>query len=378
MEPELLPPAEKIPTPMQQTADEVREIAREPRGFDWVLLGPQGLRAGWSMLLFAGLYYLFRLVAGTIFFAAGWVKENSGESVLFMLAVELIPLLALIGAVALMSLFEGRRLASYNLARRHGSRNLFSGAAAGFAALSALVLMLVAGGWMHMGAATIAVPEALRFAALWGCVFLAVGLVEEGLFRCYALSTLARGINFWWALAAEIILCLLLLLGGGGNGAWGVYAIAALGVIPCFVLWKKSAPRSGGFWQAAWVTSTVFGFYHTSNGGENWVGIFAAAAIGFVFCVSVRLTGSAWWAIGCHAAWDWAETFFYGTADSGMRGKGHFLSAAPVGNPLWSGGADGPEGSLLVLGAIFLLVLILLLFYRRKRSVAPATEPVAN
>ncbi len=83
----------------------------------------------------------------------------------------------------------------------------------------------------------------------------------------------------------------------------------------------KGLRHACAFWQAAWVTSTVFGLYHTSNSGENWIGILAAAFIGFVFCVSVRVTGSAWWAIGCHAAWDWAETFFYGTADSGMQGK---------------------------------------------------------
>ena len=120
---------------------------------------------------------------------------------------------------------------------------------------------------------------------------------------------------------------------------------------------SEQGPQSSGFWQAAWVTSTVFGFIHTGNNGENWIGIFAAAFIGFVFCVSVWVTGSAWWAIGCHAAWDWAETYFYGTADSGFVAKGHFLSATTTGNPLWSGGSDGPEGSLLVIAVCFLLLL---------------------
>jgi len=126
------------------------------------------------------------------------------------------------------------------------------------------------------------------------------------------------------------------------------------------------------------VTSTFFGFFHTSNGGENWIGVFAAAAIGFIFCVSVFVTGSAWWAIGCHAAWDWAETFFYGTADSGQQGQGHLLSATPAGNSLWSGGADGPEGSLLVLGAILFLLLVLLGFYRRGNSASPDASATAQ
>ena len=106
-----------------------------------------------------------------------------------------------------------------------------------------------------------------------------------------------------------------------GNGVWGDYALAGLGLLPCLWLHVKRA-ESSGFWQAAWVTSTFFGFVHTGNGGENWIGIFAAGAIGFVFCVSVWLTGSAWWAIGAHAAWDWGETYFYGTPDSGVVPQG--------------------------------------------------------
>ena len=122
-------------------------------------------------------------------------------------------------------------------------------------------------------------------------------------------------------------------------------------------------------WRAcAWVTSTLFGFIHTGNNGENWIGIFAAAAIGFVFCVSVRLTGSAWWAIGCHASWDWAETYFYGTADSGLVAQGHYMTTSPTGSALWSGGTNGPEGSLLVLPVILLLLLAVLALYGRRKT----------
>jgi membrane protease YdiL (CAAX protease family) len=128
------------------------------------------------------------------------------------------------------------------------------------------------------------------------------------------------------------------------------------------------------FWQAAWVTSTLFGFSHTFNGGENWIGIFAAALVGFVFCVSVYVTGSAWWAIGCHAAWDWAETYFYGTADSGFVAPGHLLSATPAGNAFWSGGTDGPEGSILVIAVLLLLLAALLAIYGRKKRAVLLTD----
>jgi membrane protease YdiL (CAAX protease family) len=121
--------------------------------------------------------------------------------------------------------------------------------------------------------------------------------------------------------------------------------------------------------------ATFFGFIHTTNTGENWIGIFSAAGIGFVFCVSIWVTGSAWWAIGCHAAWDWAETFFYGTADSGLVPKGHFLTTAPAGNVFWSGGTDGPEGSILIVGILVLFVVALLLIYGRQRAVVLPEPP---
>jgi uncharacterized protein len=341
---------------------------------EWFFIGSHGLRAGWSILLFAAVFYGFRLFIGTFLFTAGLVGERGADSASAMLAGELAAFLALAGALAFSGLVEGRSILAYNLDGPHRVRNLISGVATGFAALSLLVGALAWGGWLRFGASTYSPVQAVRLAALWGCAFLIVGSVEEGLFRCYGLFTLERGINFWWALAAQIAICLYLLLDGGGHGAYGVYAAAALGVFPCLMVHLRNLAQSS-FWQAAWVTSTLFGAYHTANGGENWAGILAAAAIGFVFCVGVRVTGSAWWAIGCHAAWDWAETFFYGTANSGLRGEGHLLTAIPAGKPIWSGGADGPEGSLLALGVIVLLVLFLLFAYGRSKLRADHPPP---
>ena len=358
---------------------------RPHRDLDSVFIGPNGLRAGWSILLFAALYYLSREIIGTLFYAAGLIHDTPPDSAGAVLIAEFVPFLALVSAALIMVLIEGRssdrdpnpnlahRILSYNLAGPRRVRHFLFGLAAGFAALSLLVAALAAGGWLRLGPASLPAAQALLNGALWALAFLLVAGVEEGLFRCYSLSTLTRGINFWWALAAQIATCLYVALTGGGNGSWGVYLAAAIGFFPCFILHQKSAahPESrarSAFWQAAWVTSSFFGFYHTSNNGENWIGVFAAAFIGFVFCVSVRVTGSAWWAIGCHAAWDWAETFFYGAADSGFQGQGHFLSANSAGNPLWSGGADGPEGSVLVLSVVLLLLLFLIVFYSRNKS----------
>jgi hypothetical protein len=380
MEPEIQPPLPEAP-PAEAAANaaltpELLPVAPDPwetRAVLWVFLGSQGLRAGWAVLAFFLLVGLLALPVGFVVVKLHLLDTGRKLDLTVSNAFigELTSLLPLVGAAALMALIERRRnLLAYNLDGPRRFPHFLSGLAAGFLSLSALVGALAWGHWLHFGPVALSGIAIYRFAGLWAVVFLMVGCVEEGLFRCYLQFTLTRGINFWWALGIVGVICLRLLLSAKGNGLWGVDAIALLGLFPCLMLHIRKTPRSG-FWQAAWVTSTLFGFIHTGNNGENWIGIFAAAAIGFVFCVSIRVTGSAWWAIGCHAAWDWAETYFYGTADSGMVAKGHYLTTSPAGNALWSGGADGPEGSLLVLPVILLLLVALLVIYGRRK---PATQ----
>jgi membrane protease YdiL (CAAX protease family) len=372
MEPEIQPlPPEAPPAPADATLtpETVASTTEEKllRGLRWTFLGSQGLRAGWSVLIFAILLLILATGMGYAFFHMHLIGKKSGFTAATAFFEELSVLLPLLGTAAFVAFVERRRsLLAFNLTGPRCIPRFFSGLLAGYLALSALVGALTWGGWMHFGPIALTGAEIFKYGALWAAAFLLVGCVEEGIFRCYLQFTFTRGINFWWALGIVAGLCLDLLLRSKGNGVWGVYAIALLGLLPCF--WLQLIKMEGrGFWQAAWVTSTLFGYIHTGNGGENWIGIFAAAFIGFVFCVSVRITGSAWWAIGCHAAWDWAETFFYGTADSGLVASGHYLNASPAGNAFWSGGADGPEGSVLVLGIILLMLAALLLIYGRKK-----------
>ena len=356
--------------------------AEDPyRGLRWIFIGPRGLRAGWSVFVFLVLLRYLSEGIGTVLFSAhligGSADDFSPGPVFFG---EAGGLLALLIAVAIVGLLEGRRIPAYNLTGPRRPQHFFFGLAAGFLVLSALVGVLAAGGWLHFGPVALSGTAIFRFGLLWGCVFLIGACYEEGMCRCYLLFTLTRGINYWWALGACAYLCARLAMKHQlGGDAWGVYAVILIGLFPCYVLYRGAAPRSGGFWCAAWVTSAYFGFMHVSNPGETWIGIFAAAFIGFAFCVSVRVTGSAWWAIGCHAGWDWAETYFYGTADSGITPQGSYLTSSPAGNPLWSGGAVGPEGSLLVLGAILLLLAVVLVYGRlsaRSQSAPAAAMPL--
>jgi len=379
--PELVSDNAAALTEQEISGSSAPEPEKPYRGLKWVFIGEQGLRAGWSVVIFLAL--LFAIGAGLSFLfvrlhlVGAWGGALTARTAFFG---ELLMFLAMLGAAAIVAAIERRSILDFNLRGPRRLAHFLSGMVVGFAALSALVGALAWGGWLHFGPIALTGSRILFYAAVWGCAFLLVGCVEEGIMRCYLLFTLGRGMNFWWAAGLVGAMCLRLLTHAKGNGTWGVYGIALIGVVPCLLLHMRKAP-SAGFWQAAWVTSTFFGFGHTGNNGENWIGIFAAAAIGSVFCVSVWVTGSAWWAIGCHAAWDWAETYFYGTADSGMVAPGHFLSTSLSGNALWSGGADGPEGSLLVLPVILLLLALLLILYRRPRPAAvpvAVAEPLAN
>lgn len=344
-------------------------------GFKWIFIGPQGLRAGWSILIFVSLMFIIGNGIAFLLSRLHLISKGSPFSARQQIFVEFIEVGGLLCAASIMALIERRSILDYNLRGPRRTTHFLSGFVIGFAALSCLVGSLAWGGWLHFGPVALHGGAVVRYAAAWGLVFLCVGCFEEGTMRCYFQFTLTRGINFWWAAGLIACICGFLLLRAKGNGAVGVYVIALLGLLPCLMLHLKKAP-SAGFWNAAWFTSTLFGFGHTGNSGENWIGIFAAAFIGFVFCVSVWVTGSAWWAIGCHAAWDWAETYFYGTADSGFVAPGHLLTTSPAGNPLWSGGTDGPEGSLLIIPIVLLILAWLLVIYRRPRP-AEMSAPAA-
>ncbi len=99
----------------------------------------------------------------------------------------------------------------------------------------------------------------------------------------------------------------------------------------------------------------------------------AEALFGLTACLTLRRTGTLWIAVGYHAAWDWGQTYLYGVADSGHAAPpGHLLAATvPATAPGWlSGGAVGPEGSVLCLALFVLTGLACARFLRGGRHPA--------
>jgi hypothetical protein len=111
----------------------------------------------------------------------------------------------------------------------------------------------------------------------------------------------------------------------------------------------------------------MFASGHLGNPGENRFGIVMVFIDGMAMCFSLWRTGDLWWAIGNHAAWDWGQTFLYGTANSGMHFEHPLMNPSFHGPVLLAGGTDGPEGSLLVLLSEAIFIISIAVIYRRRR-----------
>lgn len=300
-----------------------------------IFMGPDGLRAGWRLLIYflfyGALLYVGRIILGALS-AAGITR------LWFYMVAEFIPLLAAVLPAMLMAPMEGRRLGDYGLPRRQAFGKLFwLGSVWGLAAISVLLAI------MHeipvqqarvfdFGHLAIHGVRLLKFAAFWGLFFLLVGFYEEFHFRGYTLFTLFAGLDFRW-------------LKGPANSV------------------QSGNSDTLSFWSAAALLSVYFGGVHLFNPGENLTGVLAVAFIGLFFCLTVRRTGSLWFAVGFHAAFDWGETYLYSVPDSGTMAPGHLLSSSFHG-PAWlTGGTVGPEGSVLVFVMIAVLWVVFARFY---------------
>jgi hypothetical protein len=267
-----------------------------------------GLRAGWRLLVYFVLREIFFLLFG---YAVSYAAQSHLLALWTDLLAECAFLLAALLPAVLLARLESRRFGDYGLPRRQAFGKLFwTGAAWGFGAMTVLMMVLRGVGAFEFGTVALHGIHLLRFFCFWGLYFLIVGFAEEFYLRGYTQFTLAQCI---------------------------------------------------GFWPAALALSIVFGAIHFGNAGETLPGLLAAGSIGLFWCLTLRRTGSLWFAVGFHAAWDWGESFVYSVPDSGTKIPGHLLKSFLHG-PAWlTGGSAGPEGSVL----LFVLVIVLWISFDR-------------
>jgi membrane protease YdiL (CAAX protease family) len=304
--------------PIHDPAGDAAGLVTPGRAFEIsdIFLDRNGLRAIWGIALFLMIrealrYLVYPLLQALVPFSS---NEHDAIAPRAVFISEGAGLFCVLVTTWLMAKIEGRKASIYGFKAHHGPHNFMAGMAWGVVLLSLLVIILRATGLLVFDERLLFGRGIFRYGLIWLAGFQLVAMLEETFLRGYLQFTLTRGLNdiYRWL--------------------FGSYLADGL-----------------GFWTAAVILSFAFGFGHSANPGESPLGLVAAGLAGLVFCLSLWRTGSLWWAIGFHASWDWAQSFLYGVADSGLMVKGHLFSTHPVGRPFLSGGLTGPEGSVFLI-----------------------------
>ncbi|UWZ82134.1 CPBP family intramembrane glutamic endopeptidase [Occallatibacter riparius] len=283
--------------------------------------GERGIRPGWLFAIFVALNYLLGpildYVLPKIHFPAWdmtWLGMTSNEWLNFA-AVALL--------TRVMCRIDRTPFSSHGLSTSPGSTRLFAqGVVWGIVPSIIIVIPIWLAGACSFHGLALAPAELIKYAALWALAFLGVGFAEEFTFRGYAQQTLSRAI---------------------------------------------------GFWPAAAILSSVFGLMHLIfKPNEGWIDPLSVALYGMFWCLTLRRTGTLWFAIGFHAASDYTDMVVFAEPNTGNAGKplpGHLLNVEFHG-PAWlTGGPRGTEASMLVFAILALLFYFFHKAYPAKRAV---------
>ena len=293
-----------------------------------IFIGPGGLRAGWRFLLFVlGIELTEFYLRGPLL---SLLSRRSGAnldelSAPALLIEELVGFVLVLLVTGVAALFERRRVDGYGLPVAQAFGKLFwKGMLAGLLVVVFVAVAMIATGAMKVHGLAVNGTGLPWFGLLWLGANVFVGLNEEYLFRGYALR----------------------------------------------VLW-----RGAGFWAAALVTTAIFAGLHLSKPHENAMDIGMIFILGLAICLSVQRTGTLWWAVGWHAAFDFGQFFLIGTHNGGQAPVGHLLAVTFDGPALLNGGELGTEASIFMVPAAIATFIYVIWFLRGEKGESkPATE----
>jgi membrane protease YdiL (CAAX protease family) len=227
-----------------------------------------------------------------------------------------------------------------------------------------IVGFLIAGSYGAMAIGVAGQPATLGLAA--GVVAIYVGyvwIVEQrtvGELRGPgAIRELGRGLGIGAVLftATTLVLWVLGAADITGAGDAGSVLRELAGAISAAVIEEllfravvfRILERSLGTWIALAVSAVLFGAVHAFNPGATMVSTVAIMLeAGVLLAAAFILTRRMWLAFGLHAGWNFTGAGVFGAAVSGTRADG-VLATQFHGEPLITGGAFGPEASIIAL-----------------------------
>lgn len=284
----------------------------------WIMGPDRKLRPLWRAVIFflLGTRVVMPLLDKGYAYIAGALGVATVLSPANIALFESETFIAALICTGLFARYERRRVDSYGLPVRaaFGART-WEGALAGVIMAGAVALgMYALGGMQVTGFATRG--GALVLSALaWLIANICIGVAEEFWYRSYILQTLWKSLGFW---PAAIIIAL--------NFAADHY------------------------------------FYKT---GENVWDVITLVSLSLAMCYSVLRTGTLWFAVGFHVAFDYMQLFVIGTPNGAQIPVGRMLDVRFAG-PAWlTGGVLGTEASFLMYPMIALLWIYLWWRFRK-------------
>ncbi|MBN1438951.1 MAG: CPBP family intramembrane metalloprotease [Anaerolineales bacterium] len=165
-------------------------------------------------------------------------------------------------------------------------------------------------------------------------VFVCVGISEELYHRGYRMKNFSEGLKGFWL------------------GATGAIASAVI------------------------LTSVFFGLMHSANPNVTVISVANLMAAGVFLALGYVFTGELALPIGLHITWNFFQGNVFGFPVSGLEPIGaSFLAIRQGGPDAVTGGAFGPEGGWIGVGAMLIGSLLILLWVRATRGrLSPARE----
>ncbi len=277
-----------------------------------------GLRAGWRLLIFVAIFVGLRFVTNWIVPRIFHFEQRPFLDPASTIFDELQTLIQALLATWVMARIEHRRFFSYGIPVRNAfGYDFWVGLGWGLASTSLLVGLIATFGGYHILGLAIHGSALWYLTGLWIVANLLIGFSEEILFRGYFLTTFADGI---------------------------------------------------GFWAAAIVLSIGFGALHyLVKPHERWEDFASTGLLGLFMCLTLRRTGSLAFAIGFHAAFDFANLFVWSGQNAGVYAVGHLLETRWQGPQWLTGGFLGPEASWMIFVVIALMFVIFDRRYPQKK-----------
>ncbi len=214
--------------------------------------------------------------------------------------------------------FDKRSFVSLGLRRPRIGSNLLRGAITGFLSIAVIWAILWLTGAISVSGFSAASksPTAIFSIIGWILAFACVGFFEEFVFRGYALHNLTDWLGWKGAVFVQALIFALIHLANVATAS-DEARLAALGAMPSIFL------------------------------------------IGIFFALSYRKTGSLWFPIGFHAAWNFSLGCLFSLPVSGIKTFQLLEVKANTDNWL-SGGSFGAEGSFFLVPVLLALVWLIL------------------